>query len=62
LQIITACSMAFSHGANDIANAVGPLAGAVFTYKFTECISAIYVPVWVLGIGALGIVFCTVSN
>ena len=56
LQIITACSMAFSHGANDIANAVGPLAGAVFAYKFTEGISAIYTPVWVLGIGALGIV------
>jgi PiT family inorganic phosphate transporter len=56
LQIITACSMAFSHGANDIANAVGPLAGAVFAYKFTEGISGVYTPVWVLGIGALGIV------
>ncbi len=56
LQIITACSMAFSHGANDIANAVGPLAGVIFAYKFTEGISGIYVPVWVLGIGALAIV------
>ncbi|MCD6133392.1 MAG: inorganic phosphate transporter [Deltaproteobacteria bacterium] len=56
LQIMTACSMAFSHGANDVANAVGPLAGAVFAYKFTEGVSEVYVPVWVLGTGALGIV------
>src|SRR5690606_6761261 len=29
LMIFTACSMAFAHGANDVANAVGPLAAVV---------------------------------
>jgi PiT family inorganic phosphate transporter len=30
LQILSACALAFAHGANDVANAVGPLAGVIF--------------------------------
>ena len=33
LQILSACALAFAHGANDVANAVGPLAGVIFVVK-----------------------------
>ena len=33
LQILSACALAFAHGANDVANAVGPLAGVIFVAK-----------------------------
>lgn len=57
LMIFTACSMAFAHGSNDVANAIGPLAainsvvrsGGVF-----ETESAL--PMWILLLGGFGIV------
>lgn len=33
LQILSACALAFAHGANDVANSVGPLAGVIFVAK-----------------------------
>ncbi len=55
LQVITASYMAFSHGANDVANAVGPLMGAVYASALTHKAS-ISMPLWVLSVGAVGIV------
>ncbi len=59
LMIFTACSMAFAHGANDVANAVGPLAaiaGVIQSEGMAELTSKSAVPAWVLLLGALGIV------
>ncbi len=55
LQVITASYMAFSHGANDVANAVGPLMGAVYAAKLTAH-QHLAMPMWVLSVGAIGIV------
>jgi len=56
LMIVTACSMAFAHGSNDVANAIGPLA-AVISVAQTGIVGAqSAVPVWVLALGGAGIV------
>ncbi len=55
LQLITASYMAFSHGANDVANAVGPLMGAVYANALVHS-KNIPMPIWVLSVGAVGIV------
>lgn len=56
LMIVTACSMAFAHGSNDVANAIGPLA-AVITVAHTGIVgSEAPLPLWVLVLGAIGIV------
>ncbi len=56
LQIITACCMAFAHGANDVANAIGPLS-AVITITQTGIASlASPTPAWILALGGIGIV------
>jgi PiT family inorganic phosphate transporter len=57
LMVFTACSMAFAHGSNDVANAVGPLAAVVSTVGSGGAVVAKSgLPWWVLGIGAAGIV------
>lgn len=57
MMIFTACSMAFAHGSNDVANAVGPLAAVVsVVYSGGDIISKSAVPPWVLLLGAAGIV------
>lgn len=59
LMIFTACSMAFAHGANDVSNAVGPLAAiasVVSADNLTEIAGKSPVPAWVLLLGAVGIV------
>jgi len=56
LMIFTACAMAFAHGSNDVANAVGPLA-AIYGVIETGTITAkSAMPGWVLLLGGLGIV------
>ena len=56
LMIVTACGMAFAHGSNDVANAIGPLA-AVISVAQTGLVSAkSSVPIWVLVLGGAGIV------
>jgi PiT family inorganic phosphate transporter len=56
IQPITACYMAFAHGANDVANAIGPLAG-IFHYAGGGTISdKAPVPLWLLALGGAGIV------
>lgn len=59
LMIFTACAMAFAHGANDVANAVGPLAaiaGVIQSHGVGELTTKSAVPTWVLLLGAVGIV------
>ncbi|WP_096087456.1 inorganic phosphate transporter [Agaribacterium haliotis] len=56
LMIFTACAMAFAHGSNDVANAVGPLAAVVSTVKSGAIGAKSAVPSWVLLIGGAGIV------
>lgn len=58
LQIATACYVAFAHGANDVANAVGPVAAVVELYRagFEAVSSRVGVPFWVLLLGGGGIV------
>ena len=56
LMIVTACGMAFAHGSNDVANAIGPLA-AVITVAQSGVIGAqSALPTWVLMLGGGGIV------
>ena len=48
--------LCFAHGANDVANAVGPLAAIVSTFTPSEGIAAkVSIPLWVMVIGAIGI-------
>ncbi len=57
LMIFTACAMAFAHGSNDVANAVGPLAAVISVVRSDGVIdSAALVPWWVLVLGGGGIV------
>lgn len=56
LMVVTACGMAFAHGSNDVANAIGPLA-AVISIAQTGIVSAeSALPIWVLALGGGGIV------
>ncbi|MBZ5487239.1 inorganic phosphate transporter [Halomonas aquamarina] len=62
LMIFTACAMAFAHGSNDVANAVGPLAAVISVVRSEGMIdSAALVPWWVLVLGGSGIVFGLVT-
>lgn len=57
LMIFTACAMAFAHGSNDVANAVGPLAAVISVVQTGgEIGSSALVPWWVLVLGGGGIV------
>jgi len=56
LQIITACCMAFAHGANDVANAIGPLAAAINVLRTGVISATTVIPVWLLALGGVGIV------
>ncbi len=57
LMIFTACAMAFAHGSNDVANAIGPVAAVVSIVNSGGIISQKSpLPIWVLLLGATGIV------
>lgn len=55
-QIITACFMALAHGSNDVANAIGPVSAVVAIVKSSHIVASSTVPLWLLGLGGLGIV------
>jgi PiT family inorganic phosphate transporter len=56
LMIVTACSMAFAHGSNDVANAIGPLAAVITVAQSGIVGSKAALPIWVLVLGGTGIV------
>jgi len=57
LMIITAAAMAFAHGSNDVANAIGPLAAIYGVIESGGVIgSKSALPVWILLVGGVGIV------
>lgn len=56
LQILTACAIAFAHGSNDVANAIGPLAAIVNAVENVDLTAKAPVAPWMLAIGGLGIV------
>jgi len=57
LMITTACCMAFAHGSNDVANAIGPLAAVVSVVTSGgEIASNSQLQWWILPLGAVGIV------
>ncbi len=56
LQVLSAGFVAFAHGANDVANAVGPLAAVISILKNGIVGAKTPVPVWVLALGGIGIV------
>ena len=55
--ICSAAMLSFAHGANDVANAVGPLAAIVHTAEAGEVVSKVAIPIWVMVVGAFGISF-----
>ncbi len=56
LQILTASAVAFAHGSNDVANAIGPLAAIVNVAQGAELAGKAAVAPWMLAVGGLGIV------
>jgi len=57
LMMVTACAMAFAHGSNDVANAVGPVAAIVGIVESGGQVAQNSVmPIWVLLLGGVGIV------
>mmetsp|Transcript_1903 Transcript_1903/g.2970 ORF Transcript_1903/g.2970 Transcript_1903/m.2970 type:complete len:566 (-) Transcript_1903:142-1839(-) len=56
LQVLTACLLSFAHGANDVANAIGPIAAVIAIYNTGEVNSKNPVPKWIIFLGAAGIV------
>lgn len=55
--VFAAALLSFAHGANDVANAVGPLAAIVHVTQVGSLAASVAIPLWVLVIGALGISF-----
>jgi len=56
LCVFTACSMAFAHGSNDVANGIGPLAAIVSVASTGDVTQDSALPLWVLLLGGVGIV------
>lgn len=56
LQVITACLVAFAHGSNDVANAIGPLSAAYQALNDGVISKSANTPTWALLLGGVGIV------
>lgn len=56
LQIFSSSCVAFAHGANDVANAIGPFIGILYVYEHTTIVGKSYAPKWVFIMGGAGIV------
>ncbi len=57
LMVFTACAMAFAHGSNDVANAIGPVAAIVAVVQSGgEVAQESALPLWILMVGAVGII------
>jgi len=56
IQIVSACYMAFAHGANDVANAVGPMSATLQIFGKGQIAAKATIPPWILAMGGVGIV------
>jgi PiT family inorganic phosphate transporter len=56
LMVVTACGMAFAHGSNDVANAIGPVAAVISIAQEGIVGQNSPVSIWVLLLGGMGIV------
>jgi PiT family inorganic phosphate transporter len=57
LMLFTACAMAFAHGSNDVANAIGPLAAVNSIIESGgDVVQKAVMPSWILFLGGAGIV------
>jgi sodium-dependent phosphate transporter len=64
IQVMTACTASFAHGANDVSNAVGPYAVIYHIWSTSKvATSSSPIPVWILVFGAamlvIGLATCT---
>jgi inorganic phosphate transporter, PiT family len=57
LVVTTSCSVAFAHGANDVANAIGPVAAIMDIIRSGSIQMSAFVPFWIFALGGIGIVF-----
>ena len=57
LQVGTSCYVAFAHGANDVANAIGPVSAIIPLAQGLSIGSQVVVPTWLLVLGGVGIAF-----
>lgn len=55
LQVLAACFKAFSHGANDVANAIGPVAAIVAVLYTSQVTQDVSIPLWLLLGGGVGL-------
>lgn len=55
VQVITSAYVALAHGANDVANAIGPVAAVYTVAMFGLAGAKVPVPRWILALGGLGI-------
>ncbi|AIF70420.1 phosphate permease [Palaeococcus pacificus DY20341] len=55
VQVLTSCYVALSHGANDVANAIGPVAAVYAVATMGLAGMKVPVPRWILAMGGLGI-------
>ncbi|MCD6127046.1 MAG: inorganic phosphate transporter [Methanomicrobia archaeon] len=55
IQVFTSCYVAFSHGSNDVANAIGPVATIYMVSKTNTLSPSVEVPFFLLAIGGMGI-------
>lgn len=55
MQIITSCYVSLSHGSNDVANAVGPIAVVYLALTAGSVGSTVAIPSWILAVGGFGI-------
>jgi len=57
LQVLSAGFQAFSHGANDVANAIGPVAAIVVVIQTQKVEMQVAIPLWLLLLGGVGLAF-----
>lgn len=57
LQVLSAGFQAFSHGANDVANAIGPVAAIVIVIQTQKVEMQVAIPLWLLLLGGVGLAF-----
>jgi len=55
MQVFTSCYVALSQGANDVANAIGPIAAIYVLAKQGSFLAKADVPIWLLALGGVGI-------